>query len=265
MRLMLIPCLLALSSLARAGEGYDDTPFLPDGKWRVHDKNRPMAPVVTPGAENHLPPSDAIVLFDGKDLTAKWIGKEAIKEGDKVVGWKDIDPRWKIENGYAEINKTGDIRTRDGFGSCQLHIEWMAPNPPKGSSQGRGNSGVFFMDKYECQVLDNYENITYADGAATSMYGQTPPLVNACRKPGEWQAYDIVFNAPKFEGDKVVRPASMTVFHNGVLTQNHTELIGASTHKQVGKYSPHPDKLPIRLQDHGDPVRYRNIWIRPLE
>jgi hypothetical protein len=224
-----------------------------------------MAPVITPGAENHLPPSDAIVLFDGKDLAAKWIGKEAIKEGDKVTGWKDIDPKWKIENGYAEINKSGDIRTRDGFGSCQLHVEWMSPNPPKGNSQGRGNSGIFFMERYECQVLDCYDNITYADGAATAMYGQTPPLVNASRKPGEWQTYDIIFNAPKFEGDKVVRPAYMTVFHNGVLTQNHTELLGSSFHKAVGKYQPHEAKLPIRLQDHGDPVRYRNIWIRPLE
>ena len=113
--------------------------------------------------------------------------------------------------------------------------------------------------------IQAYENITYADGAATAMYGQTPPLVNASRKPGEWQTYDIIFNAPKFEGDKVVRPASMTVFHNGVLTQNHTELIGASSHRQVGKYTPHADKLPIELQDHGDPVRFRNMWIRPLE
>jgi hypothetical protein len=260
----LLPLLVLAAAAGRAAEGYDDTPMLPDGKWRVHDKNRPMARVVTPGGENHLPPSDAQVLFDGSNLAA-WIGREAIKEGDKVVGHRDVDARWKIENGYAEVNKTGDIRTRDSFGSCQLHIEWQAPNPPKGKSQGRGNSGIFFMERYECQVLDTFENETYADGAATAMYGQTPPLVNACRKPGEWQTYDIIFNAPNFEDGKLVRPASMTVFHNGVLTQNHTELLGATAHKQVAKYSAHPDKLPIRLQDHGDPVRFRNIWIRPLD
>jgi len=160
---------------------------------------------------------------------------------------------------------TGDIVTKEGFGSCQLHVEWRAPDPQGKSGQSRSNSGVFLMDRYEIQVLDCYENKTYADGQAGAVYGQTPPLVNACRKPGEWQCYDIIFTAPKFEGDKLVSPAYFTVLHNGVLIQNHTEVQGPTVWRKLAEYRPHADKLPIRIQDHSGQVSYRNIWIRPLE
>ncbi len=160
---------------------------------------------------------------------------------------------------------TGDIQTKQHFGDCQLHIEWAAPVEVKGESQGRGNSGVFLMGRYEIQVLDCYSNVTYADGATAAIYGQYPPLVNACRKPGEWQTYDIFFVAPRFEGEKLVSPAYVTVIHNGVLVHHHQELLGSTGHKILPSYEPHPPKGPIRLQDHGNPVRYRNIWIRDLK
>ncbi len=231
-----------------AAEGYDDTPFLPDGKWRVHDKNRPRPDVVKPPTASEQPakpPVGAIVLFDGTDLS-KWNGK------------------WKVENGYMEINKTGGVSTKEGFGSCKLHIEFATPNPPSGNGQGRGNSGVYLMGRYEIQVLDSYQNETYADGQCASVYGQHPPLVNACRPPGEWQTYDITFEAPTFKDGKVAKPAYVTVRHNGVLVQDRTEILGAGTHRKLATYQPHGDKEPISLQDHGNPVRYRNIWIVPL-
>ncbi|MCI0499920.1 MAG: DUF1080 domain-containing protein [Planctomycetales bacterium] len=221
--------------------------------WAVHDRNRPAPPVVTPGAESRLPPSDAVVLFDGTGLAA-W---QSAKDGS--------DARWKVENGYMEAtSKAGDIQTRQAFGSCQLHIEWASPEVVAGSDQGRGNSGVFLMDKYEVQVLDCYENVTYADGQTAAIYGQKPPLVNVCRKPGQWQTYDIIFHAPKFDGQTVVRPATITVLHNGVLVQDHWEIQGTTLHKTPARYEPHAGTLPLRLQDHGNPVRFRNIWIRPL-
>jgi hypothetical protein len=229
--------------------GYTDTPQLPGQKWRVHDIDRPQPTVVTPGTGS-APPSDAIVLFDGKDLSA-W------KNGDKAAGWK-------VEAGYAEVNGTGNIETRAEFGDCQLHIEWASPAKVESSSQGRGNSGVFLMGRYEIQVLDSFDNRTYADGGAASLYGQTPPLVNACRKPGEWQSYDIFFRAPRFEGDKLATPAMVTVVHNGVVVQHAQEFIGATRHREVATYSPHPPVASLVLQDHGNPVRYRNIWVRKL-
>ncbi len=238
--------------------GYDDTPFLPDGKWRVHDGKRPQPVIITPGAVGtHEPPSDAIVLFDGKDLS-KW---QKTKGGDAG---------WKVEKGYMEVppRKTpgsGSIMTRDSFGDCQLHIEWMTPAPPKGTGQGRGNSGIILMKRYEVQVLDSHENITYPDGQAASMYGQYPPLVNASRKPAEWQVYDIIFIAPRFDGDKLVSPARTTVFHNGVVMHHDMAFIGATAHKRVAKYAPHNPKEPLLLQDHGNPIRFRNIWLRPLK
>ncbi len=223
--------------------------------WSVHDPQRPLPPVVKPGAEAYLPPSDAVILFDGKDLSA-W---KSAKNPDKPAPWK-------VENGYFEVVPgSGDIVTKDRFGSCQLHIEWASPEVVKGDSQGRGNSGVFLMGLYEIQVLDSYENLTYADGMAAAVYSQNPPLVNACRAPGQWQTYDIIFHAPKFEDGKLVRPADVTVFHNGVLVQDRWILTGPTAWKQRPPYSPHPDKLPLSLQDHGNPVRFRNIWIRPLE
>lgn len=226
-------------------------------KWEVHDPKRPKPEVVTPGTfstqeEPGKAPSDAIVLFDGKDLS-KW-------RGDKG------EPGWKVENGYVEVvAKKGSLTTKEQFGDVQLHIEWMAPNPPKGSSQGRGNSGVFLMGMYEVQVLDTYQNNTYADGGAGSVYGQYPPLVNATRPPGEWQMYDIVFRKPRYEGSEMVEPARITAFLNGVLVQDSTPALGPTTHKKLAKYPPrHPEQGPISLQDHGDPVRFRNIWVRKL-
>jgi hypothetical protein len=224
--------------------------------WPVHDPNRPQPPVVTPGPAGPpvVPPSDAVVLFDGRDLSA----------------WRDAKggpARWKVENGYAEVvAKTGSIKTARGFGDCQLHIEWMAPTPPSGEGQGRGNSGIFLMDTYEIQVLDCYENITYADGMTAALYGQHPPLVNACRKPGEWQAYDIVFRRPRFDKTgKLESPARMTIFHNGILVQDAAELTGPTAHKARPPYAAHADRLPVSLQDHSNPVRFRAIWLRELE
>ncbi len=242
--------------------GYTDTPMLPDGKWRVHDGTRPQPRIVTPGTfstqdQAGLPPSDAIVLFDGKDLS-KW------KAGNGQL------PGWKVENGYMEIPAKGtpnggEITTKDEFGDIQIHVEWRAPDPAKGKDQGRGNSGIFLMGRYELQVLDCFDNPTYPDGQAGSLYGQCPPLVNASRKPGEWQVYDAVWIAPRFKDGKLETPASMTVFHNGVLLHNRKELIGTTNHKTVGTYKEHGPTGPIKLQDHGDPVRFRNIWVRPLK
>jgi len=241
-----------LPPLAKDGVGYDDTPFLPGSEWRVHDKNRPPAEVMVgaPGSLLAPPPEGAIVLFDGKSL-AGW------KNGSK-------DAAWTVKEGYAEVNGTGNIETREQFGDCQLHLEFATPNPPKGDSQGRGNSGVFLMGRYEIQVLDSYENPTYADGQCAAMYGQKPPLFNASRPPGEWQSYDITFRAPRFEGAKLVTPATVTLVHNGVIVHANQAFLGATQHKAVAKYAEHEAELPIALQDHGDPVRYRNIWIRRL-
>ena len=224
-------------------------------KWAIHDLNRPLPPVVDPGSAGppQPAPADAIVLFDGRDLS-QW------EDG------KGGPARWKVENGYAEVvAKTGPIRTKRGFGDCQLHVEWAAPVEVKGEGQERGNSGVFLMDKYEVQVLDSYDNRTYADGQAAAIYGQYPPLVNACRKPGEWQSYDIIFHRPHFDPEKnLVQPARMTVLHNGVLVHDNVELTGPTAHKARPSYEPHDIRLPLSLQDHGNPVRYRNIWVREL-
>jgi Domain of Unknown Function (DUF1080) len=204
----------------------------------------PEPPVVTPGKTDAEPPSDAIVLFDGKDLSA-WEGGE----------------KWKIEDGVA-IVQNGDIKTKQSFGDCQLHIEWSAPVPPTGESQGRGNSGVFLMGRYELQVLDSYDNETYHGGQASAIYKQTPPMVNAMRKPGEWNTYDILWTAPVFNDDGSLKsPAYMTALHNGVLIINHFALVGTTPFNQPPKYEQH-GKLPIHLQFHGNPVRFRNIWVR---
>jgi 3-keto-disaccharide hydrolase len=241
----------------KAPVGYDDTPMLPGSQWRVHDSRRPQPRVVTPGTfstpeQPGRPPSDAVVLFDGKDLS-RWKGREG-------------DAQWKIENGYMEVNRTGNIETREHFGDCQLHIEWATPVEVQGDSQGRGNSGVFLMGRYEIQVLDSYDNRTYADGTAGAIYGQYPPLVNASRKPGEWQSYDIIFIAPRFDGNRLVSPAYITVVQNGVLLHHHAAAMGPTGHRNVSSYDkPHPPEGPLALQDHGNPVRYRNIWMRRLK
>jgi len=238
--------------------GYTDTPMLPGSQWHVHDPNRPQPRVVEPGTcstqdRPGRPPSDAIVLFDGQDMS-QWIGRDG------------GPARWKVENGTMEVVPgTGNIETKEHFGDCQLHIEWATPAEVKGDSQSRGNSGVFLMGKYEIQVLDSYNNRTYADGHAGAIYGQYPPLVNASRKPGEWQTFDIFFVAPRFEGDELVSPAYITVVHNGVLIHHHQAILGPTGHRILASYDePHGPKGPLMLQDHRDPVRYRNIWIRPL-
>jgi len=233
------------------------------GKWMIHDMNRPVAPVVTPGEPScsdkiGSAPSDAVVLFDGKDAS-KW---EGAKNPNGPFPWN-------LGDGYLEtVKDAGYIRSKQKFGSCQLHIEFATPEKVIGSSQGRGNSGVFLMNRYEVQVLDSYNNRTYADGQCGALYGRAVPLANASNKPGEWQSYDIVFHKPVFKDKKVVKGARFTVFHNGVLIQDNVELKGgtgwAGEHAAT-EYEAHGDKDSLALQDHGNPVRYRNIWLRELK
>ncbi|MGA2281004.1 MAG: DUF1080 domain-containing protein [Verrucomicrobiota bacterium] len=231
-----------------------------DPQWLEHDRLRPQPPVVNPGTfssqeQPGQPPSDAIVVFDGKDLS-QWVAMDG------------RPTKWVVKNGAMEcVPGSGYARTLECFGDCQLHVEWAMPVPPHGEGQGRGNSGVFFgYDRYEIQVLDSYENKTYADGAAAAVYGQYPPLVNASRPPGQWQFYDIVWTAPRFDADgKLISKARVTVFHNGVLVQNNVELTGPTSWLERAPYKAHPEKLPIAFQDHGNPVRYRNVWVRELD
>ena len=238
--------------------GFKDTPMLPGGKWHVHDGDRPRPAVITPGTcstqqEPGKAPSDAVILFDGKDLS-HWRGRRG----------QPAD--WKVEGGAMVIKPgAGEITSAEEFGDCQLHLEFAAPVPARGRDQGRGNSGVMFFGRYEIQVLDSFENVTYADGQAGAIYGQYPPLVNASRPPGQWQTYDIIFTAPRFKPDgSLESPAFVTMLHNGVLVHNHAAVIGAMAYRAVGKYSPHGPKGPILLQDHGNPVRFRNIWVREI-
>lgn len=249
-----------LAGLASAQDhtlGYDNTPSYAGMKWRVHDVSRPRPAVITPGTCNAVsqrPPSDAEVLFDGKDAAKL----ATVRNG--AAG----PVTWKVVNGYMEVVPgAGGVDTREKFGDMQLHVEWAAPAVVQGTSQNRGNSGIMLMGKYEVQVLDSFENLTYADGQAAAVYGQYPPLVNAACRPGEWQTYDIVFEAPRFEGEKLLRPAFVTVIHNGVLVQNHEQILGTTPHAQVGVYEAHGD-LPLSLQNHNTSVRYRNIWVRRL-
>jgi hypothetical protein len=241
-------------------------PQQPWSKFKVHDMSRPVPPIVDPGTPSTeeqpgKPPSDAVVLFDGKDLS-HW---QAAGGGE---------PTFTLQNGEMLSTNLKDpknnkaLQSKEKFGDCQLHVEWATPTPPKGTSQGRGNSGVFLMGLYETQVLDNYNNPTYPDGQAGSIYGQYPPQVNVCRPPGVWQTYDIIFTRPRYdESGKMTQPAYITTFQNGVVVQNHTEIHGPTGHMIVAKYpdKPLPDKGPIELQFHGNPVHYRNIWVRPLE
>jgi len=229
--------------------GYTDTPVLPGQKWRVHDANRPRPKAVDPGKSKTLgmkPPQGATVIFDGTNT-------------DK------LKTQWTIENGYMQVTK-GGCSTKDGLGDMYLHLEFATPKEVKGSSQGRGNSGVIIMGKYEIQVLDSYKNPSYADGQCAAIYGQFPPMVNASLPPGEWQTYDIYFQAPRWKDKKLVSPAVSTVYHNGVKVHDKQVHIGQVSHKRVGRYfQPHPEKLPLNLQNHGNPIRFRNIWYRPLK
>jgi len=232
----------------------------------VHETDpakQPQPAVITPGTASTAEtpgtaPSDAIVLFDGKDLS-NWVSTV-----------DDKPTKWVIKDGFMMPTKaSGMIRSKQEFGSCQLHLEWATPSAVEGEGQGRGNSGVFLMGKYEVQILDSYENTTYPDGQAGALYGRKPPLVNACRKPGEWQTYDIIFHRPEFnDKGEVTKRATFTVFHNGVLIQDHTELTGGTLWRgshSISLYEPHGDKGPLELQDHGNPVIFRNIWVRELK
>ncbi len=248
----------AASNRARtaADDGFTDTPMLPGLPWRVHDPARPHPPVVTPGTTIGAAPSDARVLFDGRDLS-QWA------HHDPAGASKLVDSKWIVRDGHFETG-TGSLFTRESFGDVQLHVEWSAPVVVTDHSQGRGNSGIFLMGLYEVQVLDSYENRTYADGQAGAIYGQWPPLANAARKPGEWQSYDIVFEAPRFEKGQLVKPAFQTVLWNGVVIHNRKEVMGATVYRNVAKFSPHAPELPLMIQDHRNPVRFRNIWVRRI-
>jgi hypothetical protein len=223
------------------------------GDWPIHSMDRPQPPVVDPGPPQPpgTPPSDAIVLFDGSDLS-RW----RAEDGGPAP--------WNVVNGAIQVAPhTGSLVTRDSFGDVQLHIEWRTPPEVAGEGQERGNSGVYLMGLYELQVLDSYENPTYPDGQASAIFGQYPPLVNASRGPGEWQSYDVVFRAPRFDASgALLAPARMTVLHNGVLVQDAVELTGPTAFQARPPYAVHPSRLPITLQDHEFPVRYRNIWVR---
>jgi hypothetical protein len=225
----------------------------PQGDPRDTEVWEPEPPVVTPG-EAGAPPSDAAVLFDGSDLSA-WVGAS---DGSPA--------RWKVEDGaFTVVPGSGPIQTRQPFGDVQLHLEWRTPAEVAGEGQGRGNSGVFFLGLYELQVLDSFENRTYSNGQAASVYKQHIPLVNASRPPGAWQSYDVVFHGPRFAADgSLERPATMTVLHNGVLVQDHVTLRGPTVYIGEPAYAPHPPELPLLLQDHGNPVSFRNVWVRPL-
>jgi len=247
--------LLALTTPALAEGGFYGDPPDATHPWAIHDMNRPQPPRVEPG-ENGAPPSDAIILFSGKpEDIQKW-------KSDKPNG----EPtKWEVVDGVLQcVPGSGYIRTVEEFGDCQLHVEWSAPSKVEGNSQGRGNSGVFLMGQVEVQVLDNHNNPTYADGFASSIYGINPPAANPLRAPGQWQSYDIIFRRPIFKDGQQIDPGYITVFVNGVLTQDHTPLEGGGGHKGRSKPRAFPEKGPLKIQDHGNPVRFRNIWYRPL-
>ncbi len=281
----LVVCMVVVAGLAPGAMAGFETPVIKE--WTVTEKNdkgedvekkmmtidgvlvhetdpvkQPQPDVITPGVESTAKkagkaPSDAIVLFDGKDLS-QWT---STKEGEAT--------KWVVKKGTMSPTKhSGQIRTKREFGSCQLHVEFATPKKVTGSSQGRGNSGVFLMGRYEVQVLDSYGNVTYPDGQAGALYGRSKPLVNASRKPGEWQTYDIIFHRPIFQDGQVVKRATFTVFHNGVLVQDHYELSGGTVwagEHAVSHYEAHGDTGPLELQDHGNPVVFRNIWVRELK
>ncbi|KQN72126.1 hypothetical protein ASE90_02475 [Sphingomonas sp. Leaf67] len=247
---------LAGSAGAQDKPGFRDTPVLPGGQWKVHDADRPTPTVVTPAAQPGGAPSDAIVLFDGRSTDA----------------WSPKGTPWPVKDGVMTVPPRGpggkgggDLVSKQSFGDVQLHLEFRSPNPPTKTSQDRGNSGIWFMQRYEVQILDGYQNPTYADGTVGAVYGFKPPLVNASRKPGEWQTYDVVFERPRFAADgSLVRPAYVTAILNGVVVQNHQAMLGTTIWRQIAKYEAHGDAAPIQLQDHDSPVSFRNIWVRPL-
>lgn len=237
--------------------GYKDTTLVPGTPFHIHDGDRPQPQIVTPGetfSHKAPAPSDAIILFDGTDLS-KW------QVGDGK------EPKWKVENGYMQVTpKGGSIRTKDKFADFQLHLEFATPDQVDGYGQGRGNSGILFDGEYEVQILDSFNNKTYPDGQCGALYGQTPPLVNASKPPGTWQSYDIIFESPRWnENRELIKKANASVIHNGVVLHHKRELLGTTPHKVQGTYKrPHPPAVFIQLQDHGNPMRFRNIWVRAL-
>ncbi len=231
----------ALCAVIAGSQAVSGQEYLNGIKWTA-------PPIITPGTQNSEPPSDAVVLFNGKDKSQ----------------WNNADS-WEVKDGELICGKA-EIRSKAEFGDCQLHIEWSAPTPPKGSGQGRGNSGVFLMGRYELQVLDSFDNLTYSDGQAGSIYKQTPPMANAMRRPGEWNTYDIFWTCPRFKEDGALEsPAFITAVHNGVLILNHFQLLGDTPFNRPPQYKAHAPKGPIAIQDHGNPVRFRNIWIREVK
>ncbi len=254
-----LSCLSALVISAGAADGklgYTTTPIIPGTQWHVHDGDRPQPKIVTPGttfSHSAPAPGDAVILFDGHNLD-QWTGN-------------DGKASWKVENGYMEVApKTGSIRTKDKFADFQLHIEFATPAKVDGNSQGRGNSGILFNGIYEVQVLDSYDNPTYPDGQAGGIYGQSPPLVNASKPPGAWQTYDIIFESPRWDANgKIEKKAAVTVIHNGVVLHHRKEFAGTTPHQNNGNYDkPHDPEMFIQLQDHNNPMRFRNIWIRSI-
>jgi hypothetical protein len=256
---------------------FDGSPVgsqLPDQKWLVHDHSRPQPRKVTPGLPIPTPsaPSDAIVLFDGKDLS-KWNaasfggrggrGPQQAQPGQPLQP-QSTEPQWKIVDGHAEMR--GGISTKESFGDVQLHVEWTTPpvDDPMRVGQQRGNSGIVFMGRYEVQVLSGYDNITYADGGVGAMYGVYPPMVNPCLPEGQWNTFDFVFEAPRFDGEKLVKPAFLTLFFNGIMVHNRAQFLGSTAREPLAAYTPHAPELPFQLQGHVGPAWYRNIWVRRI-
>lgn len=233
--------------------GYRDTPLIPGQKWKVHDIDRPRPPKVKGTVLTTPPPSDAIVLFDGKDLS-KW--RTFTRQGE-------APPAWKVENGTVTVAGRGDLVTKEAFGDIQLHLEWK-PGLAK-CGQNRGNSGVILMGRYEVQVLESYDNPTYADGQAGSMYGQFPPLVNAISPLGEWNSYDIIFRAPRFKDGNMAEPPRVTVIHNGVVLHHDQAFVGQMAHRIHKAFQTHNAEEPLSLQNHNEATSFRNIWIRKLK
>lgn len=229
-------------------KGYSDTPLIPGSTYLVHQDARPQPPRVIPSAPSPDPagaPSDAIVLFDGTNL-------------DRFQ-----ETEWQVQDGLLIAGK-GGLETKEAFGDCQLHLEWRAPAPPGGKTSNMGNSGIYFMHRYELQIYDSFSSRIYADGSAGAIYGQTPPRVNACRRPGAWQCYDVLFTAPVFKDGELVEAARITVLHNGVMVHNHTRILGPTVHRGTQPYKAHAERLPFSVQGHGSPVAFRTIWVRDL-
>lgn len=252
--LMILMTALMAGGLVAADKGkypgYLDTPIITGQKWRVHDANRPQPPVITPGKPSTqekvgTAPSDATVLFDGTNL-------------DQFE-----NKSWKIVDGAMVVGKGSQKTVKKFKGDLQIHLEFNFPESSK-TSQGRNNSGLFLMGRYEVQILDCYKNVTYADGMTAAIYGQQPPQINACKPQGQWQTYDVLWTAPVFKDGKVVKKAAVTVLVNGVLAQHNTEFMWPSTHKKLNKYKPHAEEATINFQDHGNPVKFRNMWVREI-